>query len=172
MALALLGLSANGTWSNPLFCGDEGLDAMSGLTGCSVASNGFGRLSGENKEWGGGGLQPSKRSQADIQSGPPPHTSVLRINPKVYESSDPDPEPVSTANTRSAGASSPDPDVSNVISNAFSSDGDALYLNLDKDGTYIFLGEPEREDGVPEDYSLEDPTDVPNQIGFGKKWRF
>lgn len=173
MALVLLGLTTDGARSNPLFCGDEGLDSIMNLTGCGTVFHEIRSLSPEKKEKLEVGVQQSIQPEVGVSSEPPPNASVLRINPGVYESSEPEPESANTSpKNQVEGTSRSDADIPEVINNAFSSDGDSVYLNLDEDGTYIFLGEPEREDGTTEDYSLEDQSQVPNQIGFGKKWRF
>jgi len=52
--------------------------------------------------------------------------------------------------------------------------GETWYtMNVDSDGTYLFLGDPEQLDKLDEWSTSEAPDDgLPKGIGIGKKWHF
>ena len=52
-------------------------------------------------------------------------------------------------------------------------DEDWYYMNVDRDGTYLFLGDPDQLDRLDKWTTLETPDDgLPKGIGIGKRWRF
>ncbi len=52
-------------------------------------------------------------------------------------------------------------------------DEDWYYMNVDRDGTYLFLGDPDQLDRLDKWTILETPDDgLPKGIGIGKRWRF
>ena len=52
-------------------------------------------------------------------------------------------------------------------------DEDWYYMNVDRDGTYLFLGDPDQLDRLDKWTTMETPDDgLPKGIGIGKRWRF
>jgi hypothetical protein len=52
-------------------------------------------------------------------------------------------------------------------------DEDWYYMNVDQDGTYLFLGDPDPLDRLDEWATFQAPDDgLPKGIGIGKRWRF
>jgi hypothetical protein len=159
------------TGAAALFCGDLENDSIERLTGCSVGSETFEGflLSGfEN-----GNLTLRLSIPSDRGPAPPSraHPSVLVINPETYEN-----EPVRDADNEVANPSEPPGGASAagqtevVDSRQFYSDEDWYYFNMNSDGTYLFFNEPKPDELATEEFSLEDQ--IPNQVGFGKSWRF
>lgn len=61
----------------------------------------------------------------------------------------------------------------NSHQNTITRDEDWYYMNVDRDGTYLFLGDPDQLDRLDKWTTLEIPDDgLPKGIGIGKRWRF
>ncbi|MGD8251408.1 MAG: hypothetical protein PVF20_03810 [Desulfobacterales bacterium] len=170
LALMLVAM-APGIGAAALFCGDLENESIERLTGCSVGSETLEGLLLSAFENGDLTLQLSILS--DRGPAPPSraHPSVLIINPETYED-----EAVRDADNEVASPSTPPGGESAagqtevVDPQQFYSDEDWYYLNLNGDGTYLFFNEPKPDELATEEFSLEDQ--IPNQVGFGKYWRF
>lgn len=160
-------------WASPLFCGDEGIEAVSLLTGCRYDAEILEQMLKQTPPRHPGGSDRDDRPLAGAQPTPKPHATVLTIDPRTYLESEAEPA------DQPHRATDPQPILSNSGGDAelqedvvggFSSDDDWFYLHLDQEGTYLFFGDPEPVEEAAGGTSAEDQ--VPNQVGFGKRWYF
>jgi hypothetical protein len=142
--------------ASPVFCGDEGLSPPSDLTGCpSEGSRDPESLAGALRFFMPAAVSAGGRSDVS------PPATVLSIAPDVYAEGEG--EPKAEGEDASAGTVG-------AVGRMLTGGEAGLYFHLDRDGTYIYYGEPAPGDGPDADYSLE--GDVPDQVGFGRRWFF
>ena len=106
-----------------------------------------------------------------------PNTPLVQVGPKGLTDEPPDGKATDERwhNKRALrGISAPaDKAPEDSYQSTITRDEGWYYMNVDRDGTYLFLGDPEQMDRLDNWTTLETPDDgLPTGIGIGKRWRF
>jgi hypothetical protein len=173
LAALLLIVSVSTTDAAPLFCWDISGPPGLFLTGCDA---GAGAPRAETV-WppAEGGEDSDDLVVETLLSGPPQDQLLVQVGPAALEDAQ---GPGNETADTSADAVQPAkaaPGVNDALEDSpaalLTQDDHWLYMNLDRDGTYLFLGGlDEMDDKLRPDDAPE--TTFPDGIGIGKRWRF